>query len=182
MPTTTDPASTFGEEDDVGVSFPELPDPDLQLEPGTADPDPDISETDTPHSDTDDVLLEPEVVVIQLTEPGRASSGATVLRNNGTDAVRITDIRIEQSSPDIRFSTSFATEMAVAYAWRQSETGQGWSSHPSFELRSNDSITVDIAFTPSTSAPPCDTELPSCGRLSVYLDEDALATAEIRFE
>ena len=118
-----------------------------------------------------EVGLSRESLDFPQTQVGRSHNGQFQLRNEGDGDLLVTNIEIIDASPYIMFSSSFMTQMAVSYNWRQAEGGQAWADHPAFALAPRDSIQVDINFSPQDTNLECTGTGGSCGRVAVSTND-----------
>ena len=85
---------------------------------------------------------------IPQTQTGRSYNAQFALSNEGDGPLIIQDIEISGASPYIQVSSSFMTQMAISYDWRQDSSGQSWETHPEFVMEPRFSIQIDIVFQP----------------------------------
>ena len=103
-----------------------------------------------------EVGLSRDSLDIPQTQVGRNYNGQFRLSNEGDGDLLVTNIEIVDSSPYIKFSTSFMTQMLLSYDWEDDGiTGQAWAVHPAFALSPRDSIQVDIDFAPDDTNIQC---------------------------
>lgn len=92
---------------------------------------------------------------IPQTQTGRMYNAQFALSNEGDGPLIVTDFQIVDSSPYITFSSSFMTQMALNYDWRQASSGQSWDTNPEFVMEPRFSIQIDIVFQPQDTNLEC---------------------------